>query len=571
MLSKAIEKSTQSSTNATDSSGFVKALNSLLLNPELSDQALRLYLIMCNYGRNGDCYPSQERLAKDTGKHPRTVQRIQEQLYDLGLVNNLGRIVDERSGHLRHSNTYALSNTYGFALADSSPTTPPAALTPANVLEVSQHTSSQLQKAKKPQLDKNVVSDTAKMPYKVESFKEIQNTVCENLGYENLGNSNQAYTPNPKPQTPPVAIEAIQGLNSDLSQSLQAAAPPRAVELQLGKEASRRDSGYDVAAVDRIAARLKALNDQAQAPIQPPVSTAAASVTATPVSAEETEQTFTTLPLVTASLISDQNQEAANSASYSCSPQVQPVQPQTQAAPQKQELTPLMLEIAALYQAQGVFEREAELIAQQKPDLKYANALIASSEATWVKDRPGLIVYFGLRGLLPSRKEAEAAKNPGRRSARRTKKAAHNSQPINPDDYAPGGKYEYLNAQADAINDSDTPDSTLADTQIELEQAAPIAIQQAEQQSAEPAQPQELPQAQSDDPTAPPIAPEARTIIRQLDRQACSWLRSATLEGQKLTISFRANQQFDTSTWLTTLRLHGIYQLEVVESSSQPG
>ena len=82
---------------------FAMAYDHLLFNTQLSHQALRLFLILMRYGRNGECFPSQERLATDMGCTTRTIRSTLAELYQFELVDNLGRIK-------YRSNSYALAD-----------------------------------------------------------------------------------------------------------------------------------------------------------------------------------------------------------------------------------------------------------------------------------------------------------------------------------------------------------------------------------------------------------------------------------------------------------------------------
>jgi hypothetical protein len=377
--------------------GFVKVPVSLLFDPNISDQAIRLYLIMRSYGRNGDCYPSQERLANDTGKTPRTVQRIQNELYEEGLINNLGRIVDERSGHLRHSNTYALADHHIRVV-------PP----------------------KKAALDKNVVSDTTKMSYKVDLNKENLNTVCE---------------------TPPT-----------------------------------RD--------------MKVFSDQASDPNQPePVP----ELEPYPNTEAYTEPELATFP---AASEVQAGKQAGSKASFR----------------HRRDLSPAELEIIALYEAEGVATREAELVALNNPALAYATELIQRSKQGWIKDTPATIVYHGLRGTLPTKRRKQS------RSSRRT-----SNKPI---DFT---KYQSFDPIAD--------------------------LPQTETDSADPA-----PEASSN-PQSKQLA-TIKYLLRQASRDAGQDLKTVRIENAVLQLGFYNKSSYnnvDLASWLPYFAILDIRRIELVQ------
>lgn len=62
------------------------APNWLLRRTEISAGAKLLYAKLAQYGRSGECYPGQERLAEELGVSPRQVRRYVQELEDEGLV-----------------------------------------------------------------------------------------------------------------------------------------------------------------------------------------------------------------------------------------------------------------------------------------------------------------------------------------------------------------------------------------------------------------------------------------------------------------------------------------------------
>lgn len=77
----------QPETHADQAKRFVQLPNEVLFDHDLSDGAMRLYALLLHYARQSDrCWPSQERLAKDSGLCRRTIQRRIAELEAKGYV-----------------------------------------------------------------------------------------------------------------------------------------------------------------------------------------------------------------------------------------------------------------------------------------------------------------------------------------------------------------------------------------------------------------------------------------------------------------------------------------------------
>lgn len=111
------------------------------------------------------------------------------------------------------------------------------------------------------------------------------------------------------------------------------------------------------------------------------------------------------------------------------------------------------------------------------------------------------------------------------------------SGPIDLTKYQSGGKYAYLTQQEPL--DSDLDDATPAETE------PPVFIN--------------------------PIDPQARLLIKQIDPQACDWIRAARLDGDKLLVTFgnvgkmRYEVKAVNDQWLPELQYHGISQVVFVD------
>jgi hypothetical protein len=403
--------------NTSRSEGFAKAYDWLLFDSSISDQAKILFFILMRYNRNGNCYPGQERLAKDTGKTPRTIRRILDELYEAGLVDNQGRIEQRRS------------NTY--LLAESVVTTEQAQSGLKQKTTQPNKTELRLVKSQVvPEQDENVRSVGTKTSYKVESFKEILKPLCEN--------------------------------DSTLCQ---------------------------VKASDKNPVLENSNNH------------------------EESEMKVAKTPT-----------------DYSSSNQTQTIVE--------------IAEIVQMYLEAGVFEREARLIAHQKPIKTYATALILASSASWVKDKAALIVYYGLRGLLPTpRSTVPSAKKPSRSYAKnRGAKAG------NPIDFT---KYTYLDSTNTDSNSFS--ESTLARTAHDTNNVA------------QPVKLTNLVERLATKPDTSSTQVGLKHVIRQLDTQAYRNLKQLQVEADTLLVSFyNCNQIPNVASWLPMLKYHAINQIRVV-------
>ena len=146
----------------------------------------------------------------------------------------------------------------------------------------------------------------------------------------------------------------------------------------------------------------------------------------------------------------------------------------------------LVKQIATMYQAAGVFEREAYILADKKPDAEYARRLIAQSLENWVKDRPAMIYFYGSRAEFASRRDASGTANSkackgrgkGKRStssASKNKNYAYTDAGYQPEDYNTGpidfSQYQTAN---DGPNQADYLDLNNFDNSgQELDQAEP--------------------------------------------------------------------------------------------------
>lgn len=95
----------------TKRKGFAQIPHAALIDPKLSDAAVRLYGILLSYAFQAESFKcSQAKMAADAGKDDRTVRRCLKQLHDRGLVTPI------RQGQ-RLVNIYILEDAY--ALYDS--------------------------------------------------------------------------------------------------------------------------------------------------------------------------------------------------------------------------------------------------------------------------------------------------------------------------------------------------------------------------------------------------------------------------------------------------------------------
>lgn len=68
--------------------GYVQLPRTVLLNPDVSDGACRLYALLDHYARQrGECWPGYKRLAQDLGITTKTIKARMAELKTLGLVD----------------------------------------------------------------------------------------------------------------------------------------------------------------------------------------------------------------------------------------------------------------------------------------------------------------------------------------------------------------------------------------------------------------------------------------------------------------------------------------------------
>jgi len=73
--------------NPVQSFGFAMAHHVLVLDPALSDGAMRTYILYLRYAQQkGVCWPSIATLAEERGKSPGTIQRHIAELEQLGYI-----------------------------------------------------------------------------------------------------------------------------------------------------------------------------------------------------------------------------------------------------------------------------------------------------------------------------------------------------------------------------------------------------------------------------------------------------------------------------------------------------
>jgi len=76
-----------------DQAGFARVCHLVTLDTELSDGAVRLYLLLLMYARDKDnCWPGVERLAQELDKTERTIERRLGELTNRGLITRQQRL-----------------------------------------------------------------------------------------------------------------------------------------------------------------------------------------------------------------------------------------------------------------------------------------------------------------------------------------------------------------------------------------------------------------------------------------------------------------------------------------------
>jgi len=95
---------------SVDQIGFARVCHLITLDAELSDGAVRLYMLLLKYAQDkGACWPGIERLARELNKSKRTVKRYLVELVERGLITR------EQRGNGRTTKTWIedLEAVYG--------------------------------------------------------------------------------------------------------------------------------------------------------------------------------------------------------------------------------------------------------------------------------------------------------------------------------------------------------------------------------------------------------------------------------------------------------------------------
>ena len=398
---------------ASRQEAFAKAYRWLIRDTTISPQVKLLFFDMALYDFQGECYPSQETLAADMGRCDRTIRRNLDKLYEAGLVDNQGRIK-------YRSNSYALADC-------SSPLRPLPDLTPPTPPTNSPRQQEQEERGdieNKP--DKNVRLNRMKMSDKLDVINKSSNPVCDAfssnssktlpIGLESAPQEAEPISPHSAPPPFPIAPR-------ELYQPAPAAyTAPAKAKAKDAASFPRPATAKDVAASNLVVQAKAQRRKQEQA--------------------QEYLATSTVAPLETS-----QTPAAAAAA----------------AAPE------MIKQIATMYQAAGVFEREAYVLANKKPDAEYARRLIAQSLENWVKDRPAMIFFYGSRAEFASRRDtsgttnskASNGKGRGKRStssATKNKNYAYTDAGYHPEDYTGPidfSQYQETQAASDGPNQAD--------------------------------------------------------------------------------------------------------------------
>ena len=512
------EQDPQLYTEVVSSSGrqeaFIKAYRWLIRDITISDQAKILFFDMALYDWQGECYPSQMTLAADMGRTDRTIRRITGELCEAGLVDNQGRIK-------YRSNSYALADC-------SSPIRPlPDLTTP------SAPTSQEQRGSIKHQPDENVRLNRMKMSDKVDVINKSLNPVCETfssnssetlpIGLESAPQEAEPISPHSAPPPFPIAPR-----DWELYQPVPPAAYTAPAKAKTKDAASfpRPATAKDAAATNLVVQEQDSQTTDTAKLIRPATSPDSQQPNQDGADLESDRRCCgqeagtgsrkqgqgslaTPAAVAPTPAPSARNRSRVTDDDGQTAPIVtQPPAPPAAAAPE------LVKQIATMYQAAGVFEREAYALANKKPDAEYARRLIAQSLENWVKDRPAMIYFYGSRAELASRRDASGAANSkasngkgrgkGKRStssASKNKNHAYTDASYHPEDYTTGpidfSQYQETQAASDGPNQADYLDLNNTATAATNNSGQPFVDQAADQPppplTAEPAAPTSVP------------------------------------------------------------------------------
>ena len=479
-------------TFASRQEAFAKAYRWLIRDTTISPQAKLLFFDMALYDFQGECYPSQETLAADMGRCDRTIRRILDKLYEAGLVDNQGRIK-------YRSNSYALADCSSPIRSLPALTTPPPPTNPPSQQE--QVVRGGIEN--KP--DENVRLNRMKMSDKVDVINKSSNPVCEVSSLNSsktlpigLEPAPQATEPIPPHSAPPPF--SIAPRDRELYQPVPPAAYTAPAKAKTKDAASfpRPATAKDAAATNLVVQEQDSQTTDTAKLIRPATSPDSQQPNQDGADLESDRRCCgqeagtgsrkqgqgslaTPAAVAPTPAPSARNRSRVTDDDGQTAPIVtQPPAPPAAAAPE------LVKQIATMYQAAGVFEREAYALANKKPDAEYARRLIAQSLENWVKDRPAMIYFYGSRAEFASRRDASGTANSkackgrgkGKRStssASKNKNYAYTDAGYQPEDYNTGpidfSQYQTAN---DGPNQADYLDLNNFDNSgQELDQAEP--------------------------------------------------------------------------------------------------